>query len=177
MDIATFGAGCFWCVEAILKEIRGVGSVMPGFSGGETADPTYEDVCKGTTGHAEVCQFTFDPDKITFDELLEIFWSIHDPTTMNRQGGDEGTQYRSAIFYFDSEQKMAAERSKEAMQQSAIFDGPIVTEIMPLTDFYPAETNHKDYYSRNSTQPYCTTVITPKLAQFKRSFKEKLVKE
>jgi peptide-methionine (S)-S-oxide reductase len=158
---ATFGAGCFWCVEAVFQRIDGVKSVVPGYTGGKTENPTYKQVCSGTTGHVEVAQITFDPAKVSYEKLLEVFWHAHDPTTMNRQGNDVGTQYRSAIFYQDEKQKAAAEKSKREAQKE--FDAPIVTEIQPLTKFYVAEDYHHNYYNDNKAQPYCQFVIKPKL--------------
>jgi peptide-methionine (S)-S-oxide reductase len=158
---ATFGAGCFWCVEAVFERLEGVKSVVAGYAGGTTPDPTYEQVCGGRTGHAEVAQITFDPEKITYGLLLDLFWKAHDPTTLNRQGADIGTQYRSVIFYEGEEQKKAAEQSKaEAVH---LFDDPIVTQILPLVRFYPAEDYHQDYYRNNPNAPYCLFVIRPKL--------------
>jgi peptide-methionine (S)-S-oxide reductase len=158
---ATFGAGCFWCVEAVFERLAGVQSVVSGYSGGTKRNPTYEEVCTGATGHAEVSQISFDPAKISFDQLLEVFWRSHDPTTLNRQGADVGEQYRSVIFYHDEKQKDAAERSKVEAQK--MFDKPIVTQIQPLKEFYPAENYHQDYYRSNPNAPYCRLVIAPKL--------------
>ena len=158
---ATFGAGCFWCVEAVFERLDGVQSVEAGYAGGSTVNPTYEEVCSGRTGHAEVAQITFDPKKISYEKLLEVLWEAHDPTTMNRQGADVGTQYRSVIFYQDEKQKTAAEKSK--MGAAKNFSGPIVTEIKPLTQFYKAENYHQDYFQNNPNVPYCVYVIKPKL--------------
>ena len=160
---ATFGAGCFWCVEAVFQRLEGVKDVVPGYCGGEKDNPTYEEICTGMTGHAEVAQITFDPATISFDELLNMFWKSHDPTTRNRQGNDVGTQYRSAIFYHNEEQRSAAERSKENLDNSEIFSNQIVTEIITLDKFWPAEDYHNDYYNNNPNQPYCRIVIKPKL--------------
>jgi peptide-methionine (S)-S-oxide reductase len=160
-EIATLGGGCFWCVEAVYERLPGVISVTSGYAGGHTLNPTYKEVCGGDTGHAEVTQIVFDPAKISFTKLLEVFWQAHDPTTLNRQGADEGTQYRSVIFYHDEKQKLLAEKAKLAAQ--ADFIRPIVTEIAPLTKFYPAEDYHQGYYDLNARQPYCQMVITPKL--------------
>jgi peptide-methionine (S)-S-oxide reductase len=160
-DTATFGAGCFWCVEAVFERLDGVQSVTAGYAGGEVVNPTYEEVCSGTTGHAEVAQIVFDPETISFAELLEVFWQAHDPTTLNRQGADVGTQYRSSIFYHGEQQRETAERSKKAAQQ--YFNDPIVTEISPLEEFYVAENYHQDYYTNNRNAPYCQVVIRPKL--------------
>ncbi|MEK7250101.1 MAG: peptide-methionine (S)-S-oxide reductase MsrA [Bacteroidota bacterium] len=161
LEKATFGAGCFWCVEAVFQRIDGVKSVVPGYAGGTKQNPTYKEVCTGTTGHAEVAQITFDPSKVSFEKLLEVFWHAHDPTTMNRQGADVGTQYRSVLFYHDEKQKAIAEKSKKDAQKD--FDDPIVTEIQPLTKFYEAEDYHHNYYNDNKLQPYCQFVIKPKL--------------
>ena len=160
---ATFGAGCFWCVEAVFQRLEGVKDVVPGYCGGEKDNPTYEEICTGMTGHAEVAQITFDPATISFGELLNMFWQSHDPTTRNRQGNDVGTQYRSAIFYHNEEQRSAAEGSKEKLDNSEIFSNQIVTEITALDKFWPAEDYHNDYYNKNPNQPYCRIVIKPKL--------------
>jgi peptide-methionine (S)-S-oxide reductase len=165
MEKATFGAGCFWCVEAVFERLDGVISVTSGYAGGTTPNPTYEDVCTGRTGHAEVAQITFDPSKITFDQLLKVFWESHDPTSLNRQGTDIGTQYRSVIFYHNDEQKAAAEKSRASAQKE--FDNPIATQIQPLKVFYAAENYHQDYYRNNQNAPYCTLVIRPKLKKLK----------
>jgi len=162
---AIFGAGCFWCVEAVFQRIPGVVSVMPGYAGGTKANPTYEEVCTGKTGHAEVAQITFDPSKVSYEKLLEVFWEAHDPTTLNRQGADEGTQYRSVIFYNSEKQKLAAEKSKQDAQKQ--FGDPIVTEIKSLIAFYKAENYHQNYYNNNRNAPYCTFVIKPKLKKLK----------
>lgn len=161
LEKATLGAGCFWCVEAVFQRIDGVRAVRPGYTGGKTANPTYKEVCTGTTGHVEVAEVTFDPSKVSFEKILEVFWASHDPTTLNRQGADIGTQYRSAIFYHDEAQKEIAEKSKRAAQKE--FKDPIVTEITPLTKFYVAEDYHHNYYNDNKFQPYCQFVIKPKL--------------
>lgn len=158
---ATFGAGCFWCVEAVFERLDGVQSVVSGYAGGTKEHPTYEEVCSGRIGHAEVAQITFDPAKISYDQLLGLFWKSHDPTTLNRQGADVGTQYRSVIFYHNEQQKTAAEQSKK--QAQSMFADPIVTEIQPLTTFYEAENYHQDYYRNNANAPYCSMVIKPKL--------------
>ncbi|MFL3045193.1 MAG: peptide-methionine (S)-S-oxide reductase MsrA [Candidatus Neomarinimicrobiota bacterium] len=163
LEKATFGAGCFWCVEAVFQRLEGVKDVLPGYCGGDKDNPTYKEVCTGMTGHAEVAQITFDPATISFDELLNMFWKSHDPTTRNRQGNDVGTQYRSAIFYHNEEQRSAAERSKENLDNSKIFSNQIVTEIITLDKFWPAEDYHNDYYNNNPNQPYCRIVIKPKL--------------
>jgi peptide-methionine (S)-S-oxide reductase len=173
-ESATFGAGCFWCVEAVFERLHGVEKVISGYAGGNVPNPTYEEVCNGTTGHAEVCQIIYDPQKISYKELLEVFWSTHDPTTLNRQGNDVGTQYRSAVFYHNEEQKKLAEEYKRKLTEAKIFDNPIVTEITKLDKFYEAEKYHQDYYNNNKYQPYCMFVITPKLEKFKKVFQEKL---
>ena len=165
MERATFGGGCFWCVEAVYERLPGVQSVISGYAGGTKPNPTYEEVCTGKTGHAEVAQITYDPTKVTYGQLLEMFWKVHDPTTLNRQGGDVGTQYRSVIFYHDEKQKTSAEKSK--METQKTFDDPLVTEIQPLKEFYPAENYHQDYYNNHANAPYCTFVIKPKLKKLK----------
>ncbi len=174
MDTATFGAGCFWCTEAVFKSLKGVYKVTSGYSGGHKENPTYEEVCTGTTGHAEVTQIEFNPEEIKFDELLEVFWRTHDPTTLNRQGADVGTQYRSVIFYHNESQKKIAEYYKEKLGQEKIWDDPVVTEITEFTKFYPAEDYHQDYYANNPNQGYCAFVITPKVEKFKKLFASKL---
>ena len=162
-ETAVFGAGCFWCVEAVFQRLGGVQTVVPGYAGGHTENPTYESVCSGTTGHAEVAKITFDPNVITYTQLLEMFWKSHDPTTLNRQGNDVGTQYRSVIYYLDDEQKNSAEKSKSAVEESNLLAAPIVTEIEQLTKFYPAEDYHHNYYKLNPNQAYCRLIIEPKL--------------
>jgi peptide-methionine (S)-S-oxide reductase len=173
-DTATFGTGCFWCTEAIFRELKGVKSVTPGYSGGHIKNPAYREVCEGTTGHAEVVQIIFDTSLINFRELLDVFWEVHDPTSLNRQGNDAGTQYRSAIFYHSPEQKKIAEEYKSQLEKSKVFPLPVVTEITAFSAFYPAEDYHKDYYSNNQSVPYCRYVIAPKLDKFRKSFKEQL---
>ena len=173
---ATFGSGCFWCTEAIFDRLKGVKSVVSGYSGGKVENPTYEEVCTGTTGHAEVTQITYDPAVISFDELLEIFWKTHDPTTLNRQGNDVGPQYRSVIFYHNEEQNKLAEKYKDALDKSGAWEKPIVTEISPFTKFYPAEDYHQEYYENNPNQGYCAFVIAPKVEKFEKVFKDKLKK-
>ena len=163
MQKATFGAGCFWCVEAVFERLDGVKDVMPGYTGGHKNNPTYKEICTGMTGHAEVAQVTYDSKIITFNELLDMFWKSHDPTTRNRQGNDIGTQYRSAIFYHNDEQKLLAEESKLKVDNSHIFTNPIVTEITKLDKFWPAEDYHNNYYANNMDQPYCRIVIKQKL--------------
>ncbi len=174
MDTATFGAGCFWCVEAIFQDLSGVEKVISGYSGGTIKNPAYREVTTGRTGHAEVVQIIYDPQKISYHELLEIFWQTHDPTTLNRQGADVGTQYRSAIFYHNQEQKETAEYYKQELDRSGAFKAPVVTEITAFKDFYPAEDYHQNYYNLNKEAPYCTYVIEPKLDKFKKVFKDKL---
>lgn len=164
-EVATFGAGCFWCVEAVYERLPGVQSVVAGYAGGTTKNPTYKEVSSGTTGHAEVAQITYDPSLISYEQLLAMFWKSHDPTTLNRQGADVGTQYRSAIFYHDEAQRKAAEQSLKEAQMD--FDDPIVTQIGPLKEFYEAENYHQDYYKSNPNAPYCTFVIRPKLKKLK----------
>lgn len=170
---ATLGGGCFWCLEAVYKELQGVEQVVSGYAGGDVADPTYKQVCTGTTGHAEVVQLSYDPDVISYRELLEVFFAIHDPTTLNRQGADVGPQYRSAIFYHDEEQKQAAQEIIEELEEENVFADPIVTELSALDDFYRAEDYHQDYYEKNPNQGYCQVVIAPKLAKFRKTFAEK----
>ena len=171
---ATFGTGCFWCTEAIFQQLEGVIKVTSGYSGGHVADPTYEEVCNKTTGHAECLNIEYDQTKITFDELLEVFWKSHDPTTLNRQGNDVGPQYRSAIFYHNEEQKEKAEKYKSELDKEGVFNDPIVTEISPFTVFYPAENYHQNYYNNNGSQPYCSFVVRPKVEKFQKVFKDKL---
>jgi len=174
LEVATFASGCYWCSEAIYQDLKGVEQVRSGFSGGHIEEPTYEDVCTGTTGHAECSQFFFDPEVISYKELLEVFWSIHDPTTLNRQGGDIGPQYRSAIFYHTDAQKEVAQHYKKKLEESGLFDQPIVTEITRFTNFYEAGDYHKDYFRLNGSQPYCQFVIRPKVEKFRKVFEEKL---
>ncbi|HKY04764.1 MAG TPA: peptide-methionine (S)-S-oxide reductase MsrA [Blastocatellia bacterium] len=173
-EVATLGGGCFWCLEAVFKDLRGVENVVSGYAGGEVANPTYTQVCSGATGHAEVVQLTFDPAQVSFKEILEVFFTIHDPTTLNRQGADVGTQYRSAIFYHTPEQRAAAEQVISEMQQAGIWRSPIVTQVAPAPAFYPAEDYHQQYYEQNPNQPYCRVVIEPKVAKFRKLFLEKL---
>ena len=176
-ETATFGAGCFWCVEAIFESLKGVESVVSGYSGGFVKNPSYKEVCNGTTGHAEVTQIVYDPQVISFKDLLEVFWKTHDPTTLNRQGADIGTQYRSAIFFHNEEQKKTAEQYKEALDKAGIYEKPIITEISPLQNFYKAEDYHQEYFSRNPDQSYCSIVINPKLEKFRKVFTDKLKTE
>ena len=171
---ATLGAGCFWCIEAVYKEVEGVISVTPGYTGGQTTDPTYKDICTGTTGHAEVARVVYDDEKISFDQLLEVFWFVHDPTQLNRQGNDVGTQYRSSVFYHDQEQKESAERFKKKLEEEQVWDRPIVTEITPLSTFYPAEDYHKDYFELNPGNAYCQAIVRPKVEKFRKVFAHKL---
>jgi len=175
-DTATFGTGCFWCTEAIFQQLEGVLKVSSGYSGGHVVNPTYEQVCEKNTGHAEVVQVVYDPAKINFDELLEVFWQTHDPTTLNRQGNDVGPQYRSVIFYHDNEQKQRAEHYKNELDKSGSWDNKIVTAIEPYKNFYVAENYHQNYYNNNGSQPYCYFVIRPKLEKFEKVFKNKLKK-
>src|SRR5262249_23454692 len=170
----SFGGGCFWCTEAVFQQLMGVDAVVPGYSGGTTKGPTYRQVCSGTTGHAEAIQITYDPSVISYEELLEVFWKTHDPTTLDRQGNDFGPQYRSAIFYHNEEQKVLAEHYKQKLDASGLFPAPIVTEVVPFTEFYRAESYHQNYFAQNSTKPYCRVVITPKLDKLKELFSDKL---
>ena len=173
-DTATFGNGCFWCTEAIFQQLEGVEKVESGYSGGHVTNPTYKEVCTGNTGHAEALRIVFDPKKISFDELLEVFWQTHDPTTLNRQGNDVGTQYRSVVFFHNNEQKQKAEKYKAELDKSGAFNNPIVTEIVPAETFYKAEDYHQNYYNENGSQPYCQFVIRPKLEKFQKVFKSKI---
>ncbi|HWC75680.1 MAG TPA: peptide-methionine (S)-S-oxide reductase MsrA [Gemmatimonadales bacterium] len=173
-QVATLAGGCFWCLEAVFEQLRGVKKVESGYSGGHVPNPSYEAVCTGTTGHAEVTQVTFDADEISFRDLLEVFFSLHDPTTLNRQGGDVGTQYRSAIFYHDAEQRRVAEDVIRELDAEHVFDDPIVTQVEPLKAFYPAEEYHREYYRRNPNQGYCRAVIAPKVAKLRSKYLQKL---
>jgi len=173
-EIATLAGGCFWCLEAVYDEAKGVDSVESGYMGGHTARPTYEQVCSGATGHAEVVQITFDPKVVSYKALLEVFFVIHDPTTLNRQGNDVGTQYRSAIFYHSPEQKQVAEQTMRELEAEKVFDAPIVTQLLPAETFYPAEGYHQEYFQRNSSQPYCQFVVAPKVAKFRRKFLDRV---
>ncbi len=173
-ETATLGGGCFWCTEAVYLRLKGVESVQSGYSGGHVKNPSYREVCTGTTGHAEVVQITFDPAEISFREILEVFFAVHDPTTLNRQGADVGTQYRSAIFYHSPEQKAVAERTILELENEKAFDRKIVTEVTPFAVFYPAEDYHDNFYARNKTQPYCAAVIPPKLKKLEKYFEDKL---
>jgi peptide-methionine (S)-S-oxide reductase len=175
IDTATFGTGCFWCTEAIFEQLNGVVKVTSGYSGGKVKNPTYKEVCTGETGHAECVQILYEPGKISYDELLEVFWQVHDPTTLNRQGADVGTQYRSAIFYHDAVQKEKAEHYKIELNKTEAFGKPVVTEIVPAEKFYPAEDYHQEYYANNkNTNPYCAMVIRPKLEKFQKVFGKKI---
>lgn len=171
----TFGSGCFWCTEAVFQRVRGVKSVSSGYAGGHVSNPTYHQVCGGNTGHAEVLQITYDPSQISYAELLEIFWKTHDPTTLNQQGNDFGTQYRSVIFTHNEEQQKLANEYKKKLNEAGIWKDPIVTEITPFSNFYTAEKYHQNYYNQNVNQPYCRFVIVPKLEKFKSVFKDKLI--
>lgn len=173
-EIATLGGGCFWCLEAVYDELNGVERVVSGYAGGTVANPSYEQVCAGTTGHAEVVQVTFDPRAISFEELLEVFFTIHDPTTPNRQGHDIGTQYRSIVLYHSPEQRASAERTIARLGAAGLWEAPVVTALEPLTAFYPAEDYHQEYFSQNPQQPYCQIVVAPKVAQARKQFLDKL---
>jgi peptide-methionine (S)-S-oxide reductase len=173
-EIATLAGGCFWCLEAVFDDLKGVEDVVSGYSGGKFPNPTYKQVCTGATGHAEVVQVTFDPYRISYKDILEVFFTIHDPTTLNRQGGDVGTQYRSAIFYHSPEQKTTAEQVIQELSAAHLWGRPIVTEIQPFTRFYPAEDYHQEYFAHNAQQPYCQIVIAPKVAKFRKHYLERL---
>ncbi len=174
LEKATLGGGCFWCTEAVYRELKGVTDVKPGYSGGHVKNPSYREVCTGNTGHAEVVQVTFDPEIVSFSEILEVFFATHDPTTLNRQGNDVGTQYRSVIFYHSEKQKETAQKVLELFKKEKVYDKPIVTELKPFTEFYPAEDYHVNYFANNPNQPYCQYVIVPKIEKFRKIFKEKL---
>lgn len=176
LETATFGAGCFWCTEAVFQRVKGVEKVASGYMGGTTKNPTYKDICTGLTGHAEVIQVQFDPTVVSFVELLEIFWKTHDPTTLNKQGADEGTQYRSVVFFHSKSQQEEAELYKKKLDEAKIFENKIVTEISPASEFYVAEDYHQNYFNDNPRQGYCRLVITPKLEKFEKVFKDKLKK-
>jgi peptide-methionine (S)-S-oxide reductase len=171
LETATFGEGCFWCTEAVYQRLRGVKTVVSGYSNGTVEKPTYEQVCTGRTGYAEVIQITYDPNEIKFDDLLKVFWQTHDPTTLNRQGHDAGTQYRSAVFYHNEDQHHIADAYKKQLDKSATFKSPIVTEITPIKNFFPAEKYHQNYFNANPTQQYCQFVIRPKVEKFNKDFK------
>lgn len=176
LEKATLGGGCFWCTEAVYKELKGVVDIKPGYSGGEIKNPSYKEVCTGRTGHAEVIQVTFDPAEVSFSEILEVFFMTHDPTTLNRQGNDVGTQYRSAIFYHSEAQKQTAEKVIKLFEQEKVYDDPIVTEVTAFRNFYVAEDYHFNYFERNKNQPYCQYVVAPKVEKFRKIFKDKLKK-
>jgi peptide-methionine (S)-S-oxide reductase len=173
-ELATFGTGCFWCTEAVFQRLKGVSKVVSGYTGGHVVNPTYRQVCTGETGHAEAIQITYDPAVITFPELLEVFWRSHDPTTLNRQGNDVGTQYRSAIFTHSDQQKKLAELYKRKIDTAKVYADPVVTEIVPSTIFYPAENYHQNYFNDNPQQPYCRAIIKPKVDKLKAVFRDKL---
>ncbi len=173
-EVATLGGGCFWCLEAVYQELRGVEKVESGYSGGHVPDPTYREVCSETTGHAEVVQVTFDPEVVSYKDILEVYFTIHDPTTLNRQGADVGTQYRSAIFYHSPEQKQTAEEMIKALDAEHIWNGAIVTEVTPFRAFYVAEDYHQEYFARNAGQPYCRAVVAPKVAKFRKQYAARL---
>jgi peptide-methionine (S)-S-oxide reductase len=176
METATLGAGCFWCVEAIFDDLKGVTDVVSGYSGGHTENPTYREVCSETTGHAEVTQIEFDPNEISFGDILRVFFAVHDPTTLNRQGNDIGSSYRSAIFYHSDEQKRVAEEIIKEITEAEIYDKPIVTEVTKFDKFYPAEDYHQEYFANNAAQPYCAAVVAPKVAKFRKQFLNRLKK-
>ncbi len=176
LETATLAGGCFWCLEAVYDQVIGVQDVVSGYTGGHVPNPTYRQVCDGNTGHAEAVQIRFDPSQISYRELLEIFFSIHDPTTLNRQGADVGTQYRSAIFYHSEEQRQIAEQLVRELSEQQVFRNPIVTEIVPATTFYPAEDYHQEYFARNPYQPYCQFVVAPKVAKFHKLFATKVAR-
>ena len=174
IETAIFGAGCFWCVEGVYNLLKGVEEAISGYSGGDTIDPTYKEVCTGETNHAEVVKINYDADVISFDEILEAFWAVHDPTSLNKQGEDVGTQYRSVVFYLNEEQKLKTEAAIERLNASGYYDKPIVTLVEPFTTFYPAEDYHQGYYNENPTQPYCSAVVGPKIMKFREKFSGKL---
>jgi peptide-methionine (S)-S-oxide reductase len=176
LETATLGAGCFWCVEAVFDDLKGVEDVVSGYSGGHTENPTYREVCSETTGHAEVAQITFDPAVISFKEILQVFFAVHDPTTLNRQGNDIGSSYRSAIFYHDENQKRIAEEVIKEVTAEGVYDDPIVTEVTAFDKFYPAEDYHQEYFLNNPNQPYCAAVVAPKVAKFRKKFVDRLKK-
>ena len=173
-EVATLGGGCFWCLEAVYQELRGVEKVESGYSGGDVPNPTYRQVCSETTGHAEVVQVTFDPDEVSYRDILDVYFTIHDPTTLNRQGADVGTQYRSAIFYHSEEQKRVAEEAISDLDAEGIWNNPIVTEVVPFDEFYVSEDYHQDYFRNNGFQPYCQVIIAPKVAKFRKQHLERL---
>lgn len=174
LETATLAGGCFWCTEAVFKDLKGVTSVRSGYSGGHKENPTYNEVCMGTTGHAEVVQIEFDPNELSFADLLKVFFTVHDPTTLNRQGNDVGTQYRSAVFFHNEEQERAAKETIKELDELGIYDDPIVTEVTKFDTFYPAENYHDDYFVNNPNQPYCMGVVAPKVAKFRKKFADRL---
>lgn len=174
LETATLAAGCFWCVEAVFDDLQGVTDVMSGYSGGHTENPTYQQVCSETTGHAEVIQIKFNPNEISFKEILQVFFAVHDPTTLNRQGNDIGTSYRSAIFYHSDEQRQIAEEVIEEVTAEGVYDNPIVTQVAPFDKFYVAENYHQEYFANNPNQPYCAAIVAPKVAKFRKKFLDKL---
>ena len=176
LETATLGGGCFWCTEAVFDNLQGVEDVVSGYSGGHTENPTYQEVCSETTGHAEVVQIKFNPNEISFKEILQVFFGTHDPTTLNRQGNDIGTSYRSAIFYHNDGQKRIAEETIEEIENEGVFDDPIVTEVTEFTNFYPAEDYHQEYFAKNPNQPYCSAVVAPKVSKFRQKFVNRLKK-
>ena len=176
LETATLGAGCFWCVEAVFDDLKGVEDVVSGYSGGHTENPTYREVCSETTGHAEVTQIKFDPEAISFKEILQVFFAVHDPTTLNRQGNDIGSSYRSAIFYHDENQKRIAEEVIKEVTAEGVYDDPIVTEVKAFDKFYPAEDYHQEYFANNPNQPYCAAVVAPKVSKFRKKFVDRLKK-
>jgi len=177
LETATLAAGCFWCVEAVFDDLKGVEDVVSGYSGGHTENPTYRQVCDGNTGHAEVAEIRFDPSVISFKDVLRVFFSVHDPTTLNRQGNDIGTQYRSAIFYHNEDQKRDAEEVIKEVTDEGVYDNPIVTEVVPFEKFWPAEDYHQEYFLNNPNQPYCTAVVAPKVRKFRQKFADRLKKQ
>ncbi|GAA0877079.1 peptide-methionine (S)-S-oxide reductase MsrA [Algoriphagus jejuensis] len=176
LELISLGAGCFWCTEAVFQRLEGVEKVVSGYAGGIVESPSYKQICTGTTGHAEVIHVYFDPKKVSLESLLEVFWATHDPTTLNRQGGDSGPQYRSAIFYFNEKQKETAEQMKAELDRSGVFDSPIVTEITAFSNFYPAEDYHQEYFNLNGSQPYCQFVVKPKVDKLKKYFSYRVKK-
>ena len=175
-EVATFGGGCFWCLDAAFRQLRGVEKVVSGYSGGKRPNPSYEQVCTGATGHAEVVQITFDPNIISYRDLLGVLFTIHDPTTLNRQGGDEGTQYRSVIFYHSPEQHQAIKEAVRELETEHVWERPIVTEATPFSVFYPAEGYHQDYFNKNPNQPYCSAIVAPKVSKVRKAYFDRLVK-
>ena len=176
LKTATLAGGCFWCLEAVFEDLKGVHSVVSGYAGGTVPNPTYKQVCTGATGHAEVVQIEYDPNVVSYDDLLNVFFAIHDPTTLNRQGADVGTQYRSAIFYHNAEQKAVAEQKIAELSKTGPWDNPIVTKVEPLDEFYRAEDYHQEYFANNPNQPYCQAVVAPKVAKFRKQFVDQLKK-